>query len=144
MARLTAEQVELQGRREKERLETLKKKAEIQHKKETLGENWKIIEQKRLQEEIEFEIGADNAPKLYDFKDIYEYFDPIFFYKDPVNKSLKMDFKEFSKSEEMYKVALEDLDKEIEKVSLPDNIKAVIVTFYTVLYTIVFKTDVPT
>jgi hypothetical protein len=42
------------------------------------------------------------------------------FYKDKDNKKLKMDFKKFSESEELYREALEEIDKDLDKIKESD------------------------
>lgn len=113
MAKLTQSQVEKRLESEKRKLDAMRKKQEIQKKKELYGENWKTVEQQKLQKEIENELGSEKTPKIYDFKDLYDYFDVIKFYKDRKNKSLKMDYEQFLDSEDQYREAIEELNKEI-------------------------------
>jgi len=42
------------------------------------------------------------------------------FYKDKDNKKLKMDFKKFSESEELYREALEEIDKDLDRIKESD------------------------
>jgi hypothetical protein len=65
---------------------------------------------------VEAEIGGSYTPKIYDSKDLYDYFTPVTFYKDKANKPLKMDFKKFNESEALYKEALEEIDKELNEI----------------------------
>lgn len=120
MAKLTETQLKRRVEREKQKQDTIRKKMEIQQKKELYGENWKQVEQQKLKNELEAEIGAENTPKIYDSKDLYEFFTPMSFYKDKQNKKLKMDFKKFSESEELYREALEEIDKELDEIKKSD------------------------
>jgi len=116
MAKLTLNQAQRKIEREKAKQEAIKKKIEIQKKKELYGEDWKKVEQQKLQDDIEKEIGGDTTPKIYDSQDLYNYFEPILFYKDPDNKRLEMDFKKFAESEEKYKSALAEIDAELAQI----------------------------
>lgn len=91
---------------------------EIQTKVELFGENWKEIERKKIADELELEFGEDSVPKVYDSKDLYDFFNPILFYKDPDNKPLNMDFEKFSESEAKYKYALEQLNLRLQELKL--------------------------
>ena len=115
MAKLTKGMVDLQAERTEKTVQALKKKAEINRKKELYGENWRKVEEKKLTQEIEFEVGSDKAPKLYDFKDLYDFFDPISFYRDEENKVLKMDYDKFIESQEKYKKAIDEVDKFLQE-----------------------------
>ena len=53
MARLTETQLKREVEREKQKQETIKKKMEIQQKKELYGENWRQVEQERFQNELD-------------------------------------------------------------------------------------------
>ena len=117
MAKLTETQLKRRVEREKQKQDVIRKKMEIQKKKELYGENWKQVEQQKLQNELEAEIGSENAPKIYDSKDLYDFFIPMSFYKDKENKKLKMDFKKFSESEELYKEALEEINKDLDNLT---------------------------
>jgi len=88
MAVLNASQATRRLEREKKRQDALVKKRESQQKKELLGENWKQIEQNKIVNDLEIEIGSDNAPKIYDFVDVYDFFDPIIMYKSAEGKPL--------------------------------------------------------
>ena len=120
MAKLTETQLKRRIEREKQKQDTIRKKMEIQQKKELYGENWKQVEQQKLKTELEAEIGAEITPKIYDSKDLYEFFVPMTFYKDKENKKLKMDFKKFSESEELYREALEEIDKQLDEIKKTD------------------------
>lgn len=115
--KLTKAAVERRKKDEQFRLESLKKKAEIQQKKELYGENWKQVEQQNLQSELEALMGNENVPHLYDFKDLYDFFDVIKFYKDRKNQVLKMDYVQFLDSEDQYREALQAVDADIEKAN---------------------------
>lgn len=115
MAKLTITQTQRKIEREKAKQENIKKKMEIQEKIELYGENWKQVEQQKLQHEIESEIGGDDTPKIYDSKDLYDFFDPINFYKDRDNKRLNMDFKMFTESQAKYQDALNEINRELAK-----------------------------
>ena len=116
MAKLTETQLKRRVEREKQKQDAIRKKMEIQQKKELYGENWRQVEQQKLQNELEAEIGGENTPKIYDSKDLYDFFIPLSFYKDKENKKLKMDFKKFSESEELYREALEEINKELDVI----------------------------
>lgn len=120
MAKLTETQLKLRVEREKQKQDAVRKKMEVQRKKELYGENWKKVEQQKLQNELEAEIGGEKTPKIYDSKDLYDFFLPMSFYKDKENKKLKMDFKKFSESEELYREALEEIDKDLDKIEESD------------------------
>lgn len=116
MAKLTETQLKRRVEKEKQKQDAIRKKMEIQKKKELYGENWKQVEQQKLQDELEAEIGGEKTPKIYDSKDLYDFFIPMSLYKDKENKRLKMDFKKFSESEELYREALEEIDKDLDKI----------------------------
>ena len=120
MAKLTETQLKRRVEREKQKQDAVRKKMEIQKKKEIYGENWRQVEQQKLRDELEAEIGGENTPKIYDSKDLYDFFIPISFYKDEENKKLKMDFKKFSESEELYREALEEIDNDLDKIKESD------------------------
>lgn len=120
MAKLTETQLKRRVEKEKQKQDAIRKKMEIQKKKELYGENWKRVEQQKLQDELEAEIGGENTPKIYDSKDLYDFFVPMSFYKDKENKKLKMDFKKFSESEELYREALEEIDKDLDLIKNTD------------------------
>ena len=120
MAKLTETQLKRRVEREKQKQDAVRKKMEIQEKKELYGENWRQVEQQKLQSELEAEIGGENTPKIYDSKDLYDFFTPMSFYKDKENKKLKMDFKKFSESEELYREALEEIDKDLDAIKKSD------------------------
>jgi hypothetical protein len=117
MAKLTETQLKRRAKQEKIKQETIRKKREIQKKKELWGENWKAIEHRRMKDEIELEIGGEYLPKLEDSKDLYDYFSPIAFYKDKEYKNLKMDYSEFAQSQQLYKEALDEVDDRIAKIN---------------------------
>lgn len=103
-------------RKEKEKQEALKKKREIQEKKAIFGENWRQIEQQAIQKELEVELGSENTPKIYDSKDLYDFFEPINFYTDRDNKRLELDYDNFIASEEKFQQALDDIDRELQSI----------------------------
>jgi len=117
MARLTLNQAELKIKREKAKQEAIRQKMEIQKKIELYGENWKVIEQQKILGDIEKEIGGDKTPKIYDSKDLYDFFDPIAFYKDENNNSLKLDFEKYSQTLNQYKSALLKANQEVIKAN---------------------------
>lgn len=115
MARLTLSQAKMHAQREKTKLDNIKKKREIQEKKELYGENWKEIERKQIQEQLE-EFGGNKTPKVYDSKDLYDFISPIKFYKDENNAPLNLDYENFRKAEIQYKNALKIIDEKIKKI----------------------------
>ena len=115
MAMLTDAQVQRRIKREKQKNDALKRKMEIQEKKELYGENWKEKEQQVLQQTLEKEIGSDKLPKIYDRKDLYDFFDPIVFYRDANGDILKLEFAAFEEAEEQYKKALLNAQKELNE-----------------------------
>ena len=117
MARLTETQLKRVVEREKQKQETIKKKMEIQQKKELYGENWRQVEQERFQNELDVKIGSDETPKLFNSIDLNDFFLPINLYKDEEGEVLKTDFQEYEKTEKKYKKAIEDLDKKIKEYS---------------------------
>lgn len=116
MAKLTENQLKLRATREKKKQQVIREKMEVQKKKELYGENWKRIEQQKIKDEIEADIGGDYAPKIGDSKDLYECFSPVALYKDKEYKALKMDYKMFSDSERKYRDVLEELDEQLERI----------------------------
>lgn len=124
MALLTDKQKEREIKRERERQEALAKKREIQQKKELFGENYKQVERAAIQNDVAKEIGSDNTPKLYDFSDVYDFFNPIIMYKSKEGKVLKMDFTQFQLSEEKFKQELEEADALLEKLNKEDKLGA--------------------
>ena len=108
MARLTETQLKRVVEREKQKQETIKKKMEIQQKKELYGENWRQVEQERFQNELDVKIGSDETPKLFNSIDLNDFFLPINLYKDEEGEVLKTDFQEYEKTEKKYKKAIED------------------------------------
>ena len=128
MAKLTKAAVNRKKQDEAVRLDALKKKAEIQRKKELYGENWKQMEQQNLQGELEALMGDQNVPKLYDFKDLYEYFDVVKFYRDRKNQVLKMDYAQFLDSEDQYREALEQIDSTLKAVKKGEKVSKVKLT----------------
>lgn len=116
MARLSESQTHNKIKREKQKQEALKRKLDIQVKKELYGENWKQVEHQKLQDELEAELGSEGTPKIYDIKDMYDFFDTISFYKDPDNETLKMDFEQFDECEKKYKFAIEEIDRKLEEL----------------------------
>ena len=116
MAKLTQRQVDSRIRKEKEKQDALKKKREIQEKKAIFGENWRQVEQQTIQKELEAELGSEVTPKIYDSKDLYDFFEPINFYTDRDNKRLELDYDNFVASEEKFQQALDDIDRELQSL----------------------------
>ena len=86
--------------------------------KELFGENWREIQQKRITQEVESEIGGEYTPRVFDFADLYDYFDPVFFYKElESDKTLKVDFNKFVESEQMYEQAIRLTELELERIA---------------------------
>lgn len=123
MALLTDKQKERELKRERERQQALARKKEIQMKKELFGENYKQVERAAIENEMAKEIGSENTPKLYDFSDVYDFFDPIIMYKSKEGKALKMDFTQFQLSEEKFKQELEEVDALLGRLNKEDDIK---------------------
>lgn len=122
MAKLTLTQAERQKQRELEKQKTLAKKREIQEKKAIFGEEWRKIEQAGIQNAVESEIGSSNTPKIYDFTDVYDFFNPVIMYKSSEGKILKMDLSQFKKSEDEFKKELDELNLIIDKFNSEDGI----------------------
>lgn len=117
MAKLTMRQTDLKIQREKARQEAVRKKMEIQQKVELYGENWKAVEHQRMVKEIENEIGGDKTPKIYDSKDLYDFFDPINFYHDETNAHLNMDYNHYTETLAKYEKALKEANQEVEETN---------------------------
>ena len=117
MAKLSETQLKRVVERERQKQEAVRKKMEIQQKKELYGENWKQIEQDKLQSELEVKTGSETAPKIFNSVDLNTFFQPINLYKDEEGEVLKADFQEYEKTEKKYKKAIEDLDKKIKEYS---------------------------
>ena len=117
MAKLSETQLKRVVERERQKQEAVRKKMEIQQKKELYGENWKQIEQEKLQFELEVKTGSETAPKIFNSVDLNTFFQPINLYKDEEGEVLKADFQEYEKTEKKYKKAIEDLDKKIKEYS---------------------------
>lgn len=115
MAKLTKKAVEKRKEDEAVKIAAIMKKYEIQKKKELYGEKWKTVEQQNLKSEIEDFVGSDNAPKIQDFQDLYEYFDVVKFYRDRQNNALKMDYEQYLDSEDQYRDAIKRLDEAIQQ-----------------------------
>ena len=115
MAKLSETQKKRIVERERQKQEAVKKRMEIQQKKELFGENWKQIEQEKLQSELEMEIGADTAPRIFNSVDLNAFFLPINLYKDEEGEVLQADFQEYEKTEKKYEKAIEALDKKIKE-----------------------------
>ena len=65
---------------------------------------------------MELQFGYPDAPKLYDFKDVYEFFDPIEMYKSKEGEILQMDYSKFLQSQLKYKDSIEELNKKINSL----------------------------
>ena len=106
MAKLSETQLKRVVERERQKQEAVRKKMEIQQKKELYGENWKQIEQEKLQSELEVKTGSETAPKIFNSVDLNTFFQPINLYKDEEGEVLKADFQEYEKTEKKYKKAI--------------------------------------
>ena len=74
------------------------------------------MEQQAIQKELETELGSEVTPKIYDSKDLYDFFEPINFYTDRDNKRLELDYDNFIASEEKFQQALDDIDRELQSL----------------------------
>lgn len=115
MAKLSETQMKRVVERERQKQKAVKKRMETQQKKELYGENWKEIEQEKIQSEMEVKIGTENTPKIFNSVDLNAFFLPINLYKDENGEVLKADFQEYEKTEKKYEKAIEELDKKIKE-----------------------------
>ena len=74
------------------------------------------MEQQAIQKELETKLGSEVTPKIYDSKDLYDFFEPINFYTDRDNKRLELDYDNFIASEEKFQQALDDIDRELQSL----------------------------
>jgi len=128
MAKLTIAQTNRQAARQLERLEEEKRKQEalirkkdIQNRKELFGENYKEVERATIEKTIADEIGSSDTPKIYDFIDVYDYFDPVIMFKSKEGKALNVDLKKFQKSQQELEQELIEVDALLEKINSGDK-----------------------
>lgn len=117
MAKLSGDKLLLALEREKARQEKLKKKMEIQKKKEELGENWKKNAIDKLKVELQFETGQEEAPKLFNSVDLNEFFQPIKFYQNEFGDIKQEDFQKYIDIEKKFEDEIDKLNKEIQQNS---------------------------
>jgi len=128
MAKLTIAQTNRQAARQLERLEEEKRKQEalirkkdIQNRKELFGENYKEVERATIEKTIADEIGSSDTPKIYDFIDVYDYFDPVIMFKSKEGKALNVDLKKFQKSQQELEQELIEVNALLEKINSGDK-----------------------
>ena len=99
MAKLSETQLKRVVERERQKQEAVRKKMEIQQKKELYGENWKQIEQEKLQSELEVKTGSETAPKIFNSVDLNTFFFFFNLYNVEEGEVLKADFYEYEITE---------------------------------------------
>lgn len=99
--------------KDKRRMQAIKRKMKLQQEKEISGEEWKKIEQQKLQQEMEDIIGDNYTIELLDSIDINCYFDTINIFKDEKGNIKKIDLDKYNKAEIEYDDAVIEINKDI-------------------------------
>lgn len=110
-------------KQEQKELESLKKKMEIQQKKEDFGESWKYQLSKVQREYLQDVVGDVDRLKLKDSIDINVFFDPVKFYTDDNDVRKYFDYKKYSETEEAYAPALQEVEDELNGTVQKDSIE---------------------
>ena len=98
-------------KKEQRELESLKKKMEIQQKKEDFGESWKYQLSEYQKKSIQDIIGDIDNLKIRDSIDINQFFDPVKFYTTDDDVKMYFDYQLYQQTEDAYKDALEEIKK---------------------------------
>lgn len=110
--------------KEKRKLNAIKRKMELQEKKEEFGESWKRSLKEEQRKALEDVIGDIDAPKIRDSIDYNAFFDPIGFYKDENGKIRDFDYQKYLEAEEAYQSGIDECDRKIANDASEEKISS--------------------
>lgn len=110
--------------KEKRKLNAIKRKMELQEKKEEFGESWKRSLKEEQRKALEDVIGDIDAPKIKDSIDYNAFFDPIGFYKDENGKVRDFDYQKYLEAEEAYQSGIDECDRKIANDASEEKISS--------------------